>query len=236
MSGGGEHGGRVLESVHERLEQKNDEQMNQNVRSGGTFVETWRPFEADQALQAFEAQFDAPSQTIEVEDIFRREGVGWEGGQQNEPVGGLKGSFGNLITFPLSIPFGTGAALPGPSRPPGVDSLLVRVRTDEGHEGWGEAFARAVYHANFAADRDIAAVDVIAAIIGTLGREPTAILQRGRSDDTKARLRAQSEEAIRRGIFGAPSFVVGDELFWGNDRLEQALAWALSPPHLPALV
>ena len=56
MSGGGEHGGRFLESVHERLEQKNDEKMNQDVRSGGTFVETWRPFEADQALQTFEAQ------------------------------------------------------------------------------------------------------------------------------------------------------------------------------------
>ena len=45
-----------------------------------------------------------------------------------------------IEAFPLSIPFGTGAALPGPSRRPGVDSLLVRVRTDEGHEGWGEAF------------------------------------------------------------------------------------------------
>ena len=45
--------GRVLESVDNGLEQKNDEKMNQDVRSGGAFVETWRPFEADQALQAF---------------------------------------------------------------------------------------------------------------------------------------------------------------------------------------
>jgi L-alanine-DL-glutamate epimerase-like enolase superfamily enzyme len=45
-----------------------------------------------------------------------------------------------IDAFPLAIPFGSGAALPGPSRPPGVTSLLVRVRTDEGHEGWGEAF------------------------------------------------------------------------------------------------
>jgi len=68
--------GRVLKSVNERLEQQNDEQMNQNVGSGGTFVETWWPFETDQALQTFEAEFDAPSQTVEVEDIFRREVVG----------------------------------------------------------------------------------------------------------------------------------------------------------------
>jgi L-alanine-DL-glutamate epimerase-like enolase superfamily enzyme len=45
-----------------------------------------------------------------------------------------------IEAFPLSIPFGAGAALPGPARPPAVRSLLVKVTTDEGHEGWGEAF------------------------------------------------------------------------------------------------
>jgi 2-hydroxychromene-2-carboxylate isomerase len=39
-------------------------------------------------------------------------------------------------------------------------------------------------------------------------------------------LKRQTEEAGSRGLFGAPSFTVGDELFWGNDRLEAALAWA----------
>jgi L-alanine-DL-glutamate epimerase-like enolase superfamily enzyme len=47
---------------------------------------------------------------------------------------------GRIEAFPLTIPFGAGAALPGPARPPGVSTLLVRVTTDEGHEGWGEAF------------------------------------------------------------------------------------------------
>src|SRR5438034_216531 len=43
----------------------------------------------------------------------------------------------------------------------------------------------------------------------------------------KARLRTQTEQAERLGIFGAPSFTTTDgELFWGNDRLEQALRWA----------
>jgi 2-hydroxychromene-2-carboxylate isomerase len=42
---------------------------------------------------------------------------------------------------------------------------------------------------------------------------------------TKESLRRQTEEAVARGIFGAPTFVVGDELFWGNDRLEDAIAW-----------
>src|SRR5947208_1743665 len=42
----------------------------------------------------------------------------------------------------------------------------------------------------------------------------------------KGRLRAETERAIALGIFGAPTAVVGDELFWGNDRLEDAVAWA----------
>ena len=49
---------------------------------------------------------------------------------------------------------------------------------------------------------------------------------RAQSDAIKAKLRGETEEAQRLGIFGAPSFVAGGELFWGNDRLEQALAWA----------
>ena len=52
------------------------------------------------------------------------------------------------------------------------------------------------------------------------------MLARAQSDAIKQELRATTEEAQRFGIFGAPSFVAGGELFWGNDRLEQALAHA----------
>ena len=52
-------------------------------------------------------------------------------------------------------------------------------------------------------------------------------LPRRGCDPIKARLRAETEEALRRGVFGAPTFTTADgELFWGNDRLEQALRWA----------
>lgn len=47
----------------------------------------------------------------------------------------------------------------------------------------------------------------------------------------KDALKAQTAEAIQRGVFGAPSFTVGDELFWGNDRLEDAVAWAARATH-----
>ena len=39
-------------------------------------------------------------------------------------------------------------------------------------------------------------------------------------------LRAQTTEAMERGIFGAPSFLIGDEIFWGFDRLDAAISWA----------
>lgn len=46
--------------------------------------------------------------------------------------------------------------------------------------------------------------------------------------ESKAKLRAQTDEAVRLGILGAPTVVVGEELFWGNDRLEDAPGWAAS--------
>lgn len=59
-----------------------------------------------------------------------------------------------------------------------------------------------------------------------LGRDSAAALARAQSDEIKGKLRAETEEAQRLGIFGAPSFIAAGELFWGNDRLEQALDFA----------
>jgi hypothetical protein len=59
--------------------------------------------------------------------------------------------------------------------------------------------------------------------------DPEPALAQAKSDAIKAKLRAETEEAQRLGVFGAPTFVCSDgELFWGNDRLERALAWANS--------
>ena len=67
---------------------------------------------------------------------------------------------------------------------------------------------------------------MIGAIVRELGRDAPPCW-RARSPTTiKQELRAATEEAQRLGIFGAPSFIAGGELFWGNDRLEQALAFA----------
>jgi 2-hydroxychromene-2-carboxylate isomerase len=52
-----------------------------------------------------------------------------------------------------------------------------------------------------------------------------SIVDEAASDEAKARLRENTDEAVRLGIFGAPTFITGGELFWGNDRLDDALAW-----------
>src|SRR5947209_6159756 len=91
------------------------------------------------------------------------------------------------------------------------------------NEDWGEDFTRAVYRAEFAEGCTIGEPAVIGEIVQALGHDSGAALARAQSDKIKAKLRANTEEAQRLGVFGAPSFIAGGELFWGNDRLEQAL-------------
>ena len=105
--------------------------------------------------------------------------------------------------------------------------LAARVALIGLAQNWGEDFCRAVYTAEFGGGRNIGEQTVIAEILGSLGQDADAILAQAQSDTIKTQLRTQTEEALKLGIFGAPSFVTADgELFWGNDRLEAALAWA----------
>ena len=117
-------------------------------------------------------------------------------------------------------------ALQHPSAFPRSGLMAARVAQVALDEGWGPDFVRAVYTANFAEDREIGEADVIAEIVASLERDPDAVLQRATTAENKERLKRTGEEASRLGIFGAPTFVVGQELFWGNDRLEDALEWA----------
>lgn len=112
-----------------------------------------------------------------------------------------------------------------PSRFPRNGLRAARIACWFEDEPWLPAFVRAVYDANFARDEEIAEPDVLAACLARAGA-PAAALDVAGDDAAKAKLRARGEQAAALGIFGAPSFTVGGELFWGNDRLEDALAWA----------
>lgn len=93
-------------------------------------------------------------------------------------------------------------------------------------QGWTPAFTRAVFTANYAEQRDISSDETLRSVLTGLGVDAEGSLAEANALPIKERLRLETEEAARRGIFGAPSFTIGDELFWGNDRLESALAWA----------
>jgi 2-hydroxychromene-2-carboxylate isomerase len=87
-------------------------------------------------------------------------------------------------------------------------------------------FTRAVYTANFAEQKDIADEATLTDIVTKLGMDAEATFEAANTPENKAALKAQTDEAIKRDIFGAPWFFVGDEPFWGNDRLEDAIKWA----------
>jgi len=93
-------------------------------------------------------------------------------------------------------------------------------------EGWTPAFTRAVYTANFGEQKDIADDATLAAMLTSLNVDAKKAVVAANTPENKARLKTQTEDAQARGLFGAPSFTVGDELFWGNDRLEDAITFA----------
>jgi 2-hydroxychromene-2-carboxylate isomerase len=113
-----------------------------------------------------------------------------------------------------------------PTRFPRNGLLAARVACLGAAEPWCPRFVRAVYRANFVSDRDIADRAVIEELLADAGVPGAATVERALAPANKERLREQTEEAVRLGIFGAPTFTVGAELFWGNDRLEDAIdAW-----------
>ena len=122
-----------------------------------------------------------------------------------------------------------------PSTFPRNGLLAARVACRYSTASWLPGFVRAVYRANFVEDVDISSPATIERCLASAGEDTTAILKEAQSPESKIRLREQTEEAIRLGIFGAPSFLVGQELFWGNDRMEDALSWAVehSMPTIP---
>ena len=82
---------------------------------------------------------------------------------------------------------------------------------------------------NFVLDQDINQADRLAPILTELGLSAWDILDQAQAEPAKRRLREQTDHARCRGIFGAPTFFVGTEMFWGNDRLDDALLFASVP-------
>lgn len=119
-----------------------------------------------------------------------------------------------------------GIAYVRPSAYP-VDMLLTaRVGCVAADEGWCQAFTEKVFELHWTRDVPIGSDENLRSALQSLGRSPDAIVAQAQTPAVKDRLRLQTARAKALGIFGAPSFTVGGELFWGDDRLEEALQWA----------
>ena len=86
------------------------------------------------------------------------------------------------------------------------------------------AFSLAAFRQAFAAGRDLSVTDNVLIAAAACELHPNAVLKGIETKGVKDRLRAATDEAYERGVRGVPSVAVGDEVFWGDDRLEEAAA------------
>ena len=121
-----------------------------------------------------------------------------------------------------------GIALKLPTTFPRAALLAMRVALLGADRPWIAGYCRKIMQLNFAEDRDIGSADVVSEALDELGLPARDLIAEAQSDANKLRLREQTEAAAAKGIFGAPMFFVGDEMFWGNDRLDDALEYCAS--------
>ncbi|GIK99774.1 MAG: 2-hydroxychromene-2-carboxylate isomerase [Alphaproteobacteria bacterium] len=91
--------------------------------------------------------------------------------------------------------------------------------------GAAKGLARAVYDAVFGEGRDVTKAEAVADIAARLGVDRAALLAAVDDPAVKERLKAETEAAVRRGVFGSPFVLVDGEPFWGSDRLDQVEEW-----------
>lgn len=121
----------------------------------------------------------------------------------------------------LGVPYRRPSTYPVNSLPAARVALAGKL------DGWCQRFTEEVFRLHWTEGRLIGTDENLHEALGILGLDAARVLEVANSPDNKEALKAQTPRAVERGIFGSPSFVVGNELFWGDDRLEDAIAWAL---------
>jgi 2-hydroxychromene-2-carboxylate isomerase len=109
---------------------------------------------------------------------------------------------------------------------PASSLYAMRVATYAKGIGRTVSFALAAYRQAFAGGRDLTDPDNVAIAAAACELHPNAVARGASTDATKAALRAATDQAAEAGVFGAPTVIVGDQVFWGDDRLEEAVAAA----------
>jgi 2-hydroxychromene-2-carboxylate isomerase len=92
-------------------------------------------------------------------------------------------------------------------------------------EGWGPDFVRAAYRRWFQQGVESGSEPNLSLSLRGVGQNPDRVLALAKAAEANDLLLAETETAKHLGIFGSPTFAVGDEIFWGDDRLEDAISW-----------
>jgi 2-hydroxychromene-2-carboxylate isomerase len=130
--------------------------------------------------------------------------------------------------------YGIPAALPAPY--PAKQSIVANLVATVGmRQGWGTDFVRAAYRRWFQLGQETGTEPNVSESLRDIGQEPQSVLALANAADTKNALMAETDVARGLGIFGSPTFAIGRELFWGDDRLEDAINWykhgSVQPSH-----
>lgn len=121
--------------------------------------------------------------------------------------------------------YGLTPKLPAPYPLPGL-VLANQIATLGAQEGWVEDYTRATYRRWFENGEAAGEEPNISASLKEIGCNPRSVLAAARTKRVEDELEAATEEAMKLGVFGSPTFAVGQEVFWGDDRLDDALRWA----------
>lgn len=116
--------------------------------------------------------------------------------------------------------------VPPPVWPTDPELLHNLVGALAASEGWGEAFTVASFKAWIVDRMPLGDPATLDHVLKPMGRDADAVISQARSPEVTALYQAETDLARSHGVFGSPSFVADGEMFWGDDRLEEALAWA----------
>lgn len=112
-----------------------------------------------------------------------------------------------------------------PSTFPRLGVLPLRIALIGADKRWMGEFCKQIMLLNFYQDRDINSKESVREVLEKLGLPASDLIDAAHSDPVKQGLREQTATAKSKGIFGAPTFFARGEMFWGNDRLDDALAF-----------
>ena len=97
---------------------------------------------------------------------------------------------------------------------------LMRGAVAYQQQGRLDQYSEAIFSAMWVTGKDMNEPTIIAEVLGAIGIGAEDFLVAIAAQDVKETLKSNTEEAVKRGAFGAPTFFVGDEMFFGQDRLD----------------